>query len=758
MAKLQIGSGMHTSSTCACNGINDDFLKPLAEAGHKIAAKCVDGTSGMVDFQRLINNGAEGIGVYRVLQGYDVPNYGQPIAPQVVNYINRLNEEWPPELDKELFYVELINEVDKNEADWIGWFMCELAQAAMDNGYRFCGPAWNTGEPEKEHWETPGMLAYLRMCEQHPKDLAIAVHEYAFNYDMLDTKVHPWQMGRVALLNMVCFENSITLPDVFVTEFGWSYNDAPNTASGISQIIRMYEWYLENAPNVKATFLWCLDRSDAYEDLPDKINSYMKPLANAIIAKDWAEPSIPDFPDPVEKPKIVIMKLAQGHTKSTWGIASQYAHDFYKRTMTASHDDMLTMLGAGNKESYAIVVDPERPSQKESLALLKAAGFNYVVYYIEDSEPKPFVDLFKFRPCQTELVTQVFGANPDRYSQWGLPGHDGIDYGVGQGQAYHAVQSGVVVHASDQKPNGGPSAYGFHVIIKHEIESQLFHTVYAHAQASLPVSVGQFVNAGDIVGRSGNTGNSTGYHLHFGLLWPESTGNGYPEWTYGSAVDPWVYLKGKEAPPIIDPKHKFDMLRFVRGNGQLYEVKNSDGGQERFQTHIISANEFRQSKGPNAEQFFFDSEHIYRGYDTSASAATWYLQQQPKGTTRAKWIPRFWEEGTDFVVSLWVQFYDNNCNEIAHKSGQVTDVRRFVKHHPVWTSRNGITIPNVNEILWVNGGEKYFYGEDYGLAGWERQHYDPSTPVWSAISEIHEPGQRPDNKEVRPGCMDNIVS
>jgi hypothetical protein len=54
-------------------------------------------------------------------------------------------------------------------------------------------------------------------------------------------------------------------------------------------------------------------------------------------------------------------------------------------------------------------------------------------------------------------------------------------------------------------------------------------------------------------------------------------------------------------------------------------------------------------------------------------------------------------------------------------------------------------VKDVLELHWVNGGEKYFYAKGFGLVGWERIHFDPDTPAWSAIAEIHKPGQRPDN-------------
>jgi hypothetical protein len=70
---------------------------------------------------------------------------------------------------------------------------------------------------------------------------------------------------------------------------------------------------------------------------------------------------------------------------------------------------------------------------------------------------------------------------------------------------------------------------------------------------------------------------------------------------------------------------------------------------------------------------------------------------------------------------------------------------RFVALHNQYQFRTGITLSDVVELLWVNGGERYFYAKGFGLVAWERLHQDPNTPQWSAVSEIHQAGQRPDN-------------
>jgi murein DD-endopeptidase MepM/ murein hydrolase activator NlpD len=85
------------------------------------------------------------------------------------------------------------------------------------------------------------------------------------------------------------------------------------------------------------------------------------------------------------------------------------------------------------------------------------------------------------------------------------PGHNGLDFGIPVGTQVKSTMDGNVVYAgwNDQ-------GYGNLVIVEHGD----YKTYYAHL-SSIPVSVGDSVSAGETIGLSGNTGNSTGPHLHY---------------------------------------------------------------------------------------------------------------------------------------------------------------------------------------------------------------------------------------------------
>jgi len=86
------------------------------------------------------------------------------------------------------------------------------------------------------------------------------------------------------------------------------------------------------------------------------------------------------------------------------------------------------------------------------------------------------------------------------------PFHTGIDYGCPDQTEILASSDGTVMY-EERDTNG----YGKYVIIQHNSEAS---TLYAHLFKIL-VNVGEKVTQGQVIGLSGNTGNSTGPHLHF---------------------------------------------------------------------------------------------------------------------------------------------------------------------------------------------------------------------------------------------------
>ncbi|MFJ8636140.1 M23 family metallopeptidase [Streptomyces sp. NPDC093568] len=109
--------------------------------------------------------------------------------------------------------------------------------------------------------------------------------------------------------------------------------------------------------------------------------------------------------------------------------------------------------------------------------------------------------------------------------------HSGQDFAVPTGTQVVAAHGGTVVKAGGNGAGDGP-AYGNAIVIKHGNGT---FSQYAHL-SRIDVKIGQVVKTGQKIAKSGNTGNSSGPHLHFEI---RKTAN------YGTAIDPVAFLRAK---------------------------------------------------------------------------------------------------------------------------------------------------------------------------------------------------------------------
>lgn len=130
------------------------------------------------------------------------------------------------------------------------------------------------------------------------------------------------------------------------------------------------------------------------------------------------------------------------------------------------------------------------------------------------SIPSTGSGVLKF-PIDKVRITQYFGntafstKNPQIYSSGS---HNGVDFAASIGTPIHASLSGIVIGAGNTDVKSCRS-YGKWIMIKH---ANGLSTLYAHLSL-IAVTVGQNVATAEIIGYSGNTGISTGPHLHFGV-------------------------------------------------------------------------------------------------------------------------------------------------------------------------------------------------------------------------------------------------
>ena len=140
-------------------------------------------------------------------------------------------------------------------------------------------------------------------------------------------------------------------------------------------------------------------------------------------------------------------------------------------------------------------------------------------------------------PIDRVHITQRFGENPLTYGKFGLKGHDGIDFRTRfidspLGRRYVTASANGLVEIVRADAGG----YGTHIRLRHPDGGM---TIYGHLTKSY-VSKNDVVVAGDRIGLTGNTGFSSGPHLHFELRlagWENNKNNGY-----AGACDPMPYF------------------------------------------------------------------------------------------------------------------------------------------------------------------------------------------------------------------------
>ena len=141
--------------------------------------------------------------------------------------------------------------------------------------------------------------------------------------------------------------------------------------------------------------------------------------------------------------------------------------------------------------------------------------------------------------------------------------HKGIDIAGALGSPIYAVDKGVVVKSYQSE------SYGNVIMLKHD---NGYETVYAHLHAPFK-NVGEVVEKGEQLGSMGNTGESTGVHLHFEVH--------HGEWNFGkeNVIDPFLVFEEK---PIGQ-----QVFAFHPANGGAVTAAASAKNPAENLTHVV---------------------------------------------------------------------------------------------------------------------------------------------------------------------------
>jgi murein DD-endopeptidase MepM/ murein hydrolase activator NlpD len=173
-----------------------------------------------------------------------------------------------------------------------------------------------------------------------------------------------------------------------------------------------------------------------------------------------------------------------------------------------------------------------------------------------------------------------------------------------------------------------------------------------------------------------------------------------------------------------------DLLNYFKGDGRPWGVTHSWAGDGQMQSQLGQLpDQFFLVKGMFGsacpwEEFRFDGDFIYRGFDISSSDSTFY-RLTDIGKPASAWARRNMNLGDWFQRHPTVTFYDASGTVIS-QSLHLTWLQ-FTQHHPIWTSGHGLTVQDVIEIQVFDGDhgrdsgipfEVYFYAMNVGMVGW----------------------------------------
>ena len=153
-------------------------------------------------------------------------------------------------------------------------------------------------------------------------------------------------------------------------------------------------------------------------------------------------------------------------------------------------------------------------------------------------------------PTEHTRITDVFGYRPRRRRA-----HYGLDIKVYVGDTIRAAFDGKVRIVKNQ----GRRGYGKYVVIRHD---NGLETVYGHLSKQL-VEENQLVKAGEVIGLGGNTGRSTGSHLHFETRF------------LGIAINP-IYMFDFPKQDIVADTYTFRKAKGVKRAGS-HDTQVADG-------------------------------------------------------------------------------------------------------------------------------------------------------------------------------------
>jgi len=295
--------GFHVGEAGNHNGLGD-WIRRVNDAGHPVGLKSVNNYGRLGEALQIgRDRGVDNWLVFRmtgppIVSRESPADYTRPPEDDAIELCQEILNKLPPEFDKAV-WIEPLNEVrgkvnpgdqmfnDMSATDYMGEWCLAAAKYLNEREYKFCGPSFNSGEPGKEgdlsdaatQYEAPGMLKYLAYCAEHHTEAALSLHEYVWNLFRVEPIEHfyPSLWGRFEAAIAAADKNDIPRTfNIFVTEFGFAFDDTPNLEDARSMLDYRNQM-LARWPQVKFDASWALQNygSAGSAQVFNNVNTWM---------------------------------------------------------------------------------------------------------------------------------------------------------------------------------------------------------------------------------------------------------------------------------------------------------------------------------------------------------------------------------------------------------------------------------------------------------------------------------------------------
>jgi murein DD-endopeptidase MepM/ murein hydrolase activator NlpD len=253
----------------------------------------------------------------------------------------------------------------------------------------------------------------------------------------------------------------------------------------------------------------------------------------------------------VDKLAVLRSELAQKRQEETGKrsdlveLRTQYADQQIVLTNNKKEKDELLSATRNEEAEYQALVSQKRAAREKLLEEVRSIEAELQFILDPSTIPLPGTAVFRW-PLDNNIITQRFG-----YTKFALSGayggsrHNGIDLGTPTGSKLYAPLTGTVRAVGNTDLVPGCYSWGKWILVDHP---NGLSSMFAHL-SHIGVAPGQKVATGDVIGYTGNTGFSTGPHLHFTLYVSDAVQvrrfNEYKSATScGSASSPFAAIEG----------------------------------------------------------------------------------------------------------------------------------------------------------------------------------------------------------------------